>query len=143
MSVSRQSTGSWKRQSGLNAEPLVLTDWAIYLDVDGVAVHSHGSFHHGLAERRVRMDVATQLPGGALEQLRQRGLGDELGGAGSHDVGAEQPAALRVADHLHETGRLSMDDRAPERGERELDDLELVAFLARLLLGESHRGDLR
>src|ERR1700688_4395241 len=133
MSVSRQFTASWKRQSGLNAEPLVLTDCAIAgsgLDVDRVAVYGHRGFHHGLAEGRVGVDVAAELPGVALEELSQRGLGDELGGAGPDDVRAEQAAALGVAHHLHETGRLAVDDRAPERGERELADLHLVPFLA-------------
>src|SRR5258706_16380312 len=86
-SVSRQSTGCWKRQSGEKASPRVLTVCAIrFLDVDGVAVDGHRGLHHGLAQRRVRVDVAAQLPGVALEQLRERGLRDQLGGARAHDV---------------------------------------------------------
>ena len=36
------------------------------------------------------VDVAPELPRIALEELRQRRFGDELGGVGAHDVGAEQ-----------------------------------------------------
>src|SRR5712692_11266565 len=98
-----------------------------------MAVDGHGGFHHRLAECRVRMDVATELPSIALEQLSKRGLGDELGGARPDDVRAEQAAGLGVRDHLCEAAGFAVDDRAPERCEGKLADLDLVAFLDRLL----------
>src|SRR6266567_8559033 len=95
ISVSRQSTGCWKRQSGANSEPFVLTVWAIAeLDVDGVPVHSERRLHHRLTQGRMRMNVPSELPRIALEQLGQRGLGDELGGARPDDMRADEWPAL-------------------------------------------------
>src|SRR5256885_3083089 len=89
-SVSRQATGSWNRHSGLNeCSSRVLVVCAMTLDMNRAAVDGQRSLHHGLAQRRMRVDVAPQLPGVALEQLCERRLGDELGGAGADDVRAE------------------------------------------------------
>src|SRR5881409_3620942 len=99
-SVSRDATGSWNRHSGVKDGWRVFVDWATGLKVDGVAVHGHRRLHHRLAERRVRVDVAAELPGVALEELRQRGLGDELGRAVADDVRAQQLAGLGVGDDL-------------------------------------------
>src|SRR5438270_9741857 len=117
-SVSRQSTGCWNRQSGEKASPFFVAVCAIAgLEVDRVAVDGHRGLHDGLAQSRVGMDVAAELPGVALEQLRERGLGDELRGVLAHDVRAQQPPCLRVRDHLYEAGRLAVDDRAAESAE--------------------------
>src|SRR6266568_6508720 len=143
-SVSRQSTAGWKRQSGANSEPFGLTVWAIAeLDVDGVPVHSERRLHHRFTQGRVWVDVPSELPRVAVEQLRERGLGDELGGARADDVRADERPALRVRDHLHEPGRLAVDDRAAKCGEGKLADLHLAARVARLLFGEADRRDLR
>src|SRR5947199_10540153 len=89
-SVSHHATGSWNRQTGLNEGPVVLVVCATgVLEVDGVAVYSHRRLHHRFAQRRMWMDVAAELPCIALEELRQRRLGDQLGRLGADDVGAQ------------------------------------------------------
>src|SRR5437868_10912173 len=96
-SVSRHATGSWNRQSGLNEGPFVLVVCAIgVLEVDGVAVYSHRRLHHRFAQRRMWMDVAAEFPRIALEELRQRRLGDQLSRLSADDVGAEHLAGLGV-----------------------------------------------
>ena len=65
--------------------------------MDCVAVDGESRFHHGLAEGGVGVDVATHLPGIALEQLGQRRLRDELGRGGSDHVTAEELAWTRVS----------------------------------------------
>src|SRR5690348_17039869 len=91
----------------------------------------------------MRVDVAAELPGVALEELSKRGLGDELRGAVADDVRAEQLSRLGVGDHLDEAAGLAVDLRSANGGERELPDLDLVPLLARLLLGQPNRRDLR
>src|SRR5438270_2856703 len=109
-SVSRHATGSWNRQSGVNDGSRVLVVCAIgRLEVDGAAVDGHRRLHDRLAERRVRMDVPAELPRVALEQLRQRRLGDELGRAVADDMGPEQLAGLGVGDDLDESAGLAVD----------------------------------
>src|SRR5438445_11607632 len=106
-SVSRHGTGSWKRQSGLKEGPLVWVFCAMaVLEVDGVAVHGHRRLHHRLAQRRMRVDVAAQLPCVALEELRERRLGDQLRGLGPDDVGSEHLAGLGGGGGLHTTRRV-------------------------------------
>src|SRR5207237_7781483 len=89
------------------------------------------------------MDVASQLPGVALEKLRECRLGDQLRGAGTDDMGTQEPPALRVGHHLHEAGSLAVDLRAAESCERKLAELDLMALFACLLFGQADRGDLR
>src|SRR5215472_18602361 len=98
-SVSRQSTGSWNRQSGWNAFRFATCAFVSaigLLDVERHAVDCEGGFADRLAEGRMRMDVAADLPGIAPEQLRQRRLGDQLGGLDADHVGAQQLTGLRV-----------------------------------------------
>src|SRR5207247_2213233 len=116
---------------------------AIGIEGEGVAVHGHRRLHHRLAERRVRVDVAAELPGVALEELRQRGLSDELGRAVADDVCAQQLPGLGVGDDLDEAAGLAVDLRPADGREGELADLHLEPLLARLLLGQPDRRDLR
>src|SRR6266566_8888465 len=93
-SVSRQSTGSWKCQSGANVCLVFCPVSAMSLycsmlrdglrrpvsDVQGLPIDREGGLPDRLAERGVGVDVAADLPGIALEQPGQRGLADQLGG---------------------------------------------------------------
>src|SRR5260370_28693453 len=107
--VWRHATGSWKRQSGLKEGPFVLVICAtVLLEVDGVAVNRHRRLHHSLAQRRVGVDVAAELPSVALEELGQGWLGDELSRLAAADVLAEHLARLGGRDDLHEAAVLAV-----------------------------------
>src|SRR5437879_5886359 len=143
-SVSRHGTGSWKRQSGLKERPFVWVFCAMaVLEVDGVAVHGHRRLHHSLAQRRMRMDVPAKLPRVALEELRQRRLGNELCRLRPDDVRAKHLAGLGVRDDLHETRRVAMDLSPADGGEREAPHFHFVSFLPGLLFGQTDGSDLR
>src|SRR5205814_8220642 len=108
-----------------------------------VAVDGQRCLHHGLAQRRMRVDVAPELPGVALEQLCERRLCDELGGAGADYVRAQHLACLGVGDDLDKAPSLAVDLGAPDRREGNLADLDLAARVACLLLGHPDRRYLR
>ncbi len=74
--------------------------------------------------------------------VRSRRLGDEVGRARPDDVGAQQPARLRVGDDLDEAFDLAECQGATRRAERELPDFHRDAFFLRLFLAESHVRDL-
>ena len=111
--------------------------------MDGVAVHGQCGLHDRLAQRRVRVDVAAELPRVALEQLRQCRLGDELCRVGSDDMRAEHLARLGVGNDLDKAAGLTVDDRPAQRRERKAADPHFVSFLFGLLLGQADRRDLR
>src|SRR5947207_15737089 len=121
------------------------SEWSVpsRLEMDCVAINGHRRLHHRLAQRRVGVDVATELPRIALEELCQRRLRDELGGVGPNDVRAQHLAGLGVGDDLDEAARLAVDLRAPDRREWKAANLYLVPVVASLLFGEADRGDLR
>ena len=111
--------------------------------VDHVAGEAVEGLLHGLGQRRVRVHVARRLEGGEVPLLRERELGKQLGHVGADEVAAEQLEVLAVGDELDEADRLAQAVRLAVRRERELRDLDVVAGVARLLLGEAERGDLR
>ena len=97
--------------------------------MDRVAVHGQRRLHDRLAEGRVRVDVAAELPRVALEQLRQCRLGDELCRVGSDDMRAEHLARLGVGNDLDEAASLTVDDRPAQRREGKAADPHLVSKL--------------
>src|SRR3979411_602927 len=109
----------------------------------GAAVCGYSCLHDRLAQRRVRMDVATELPRVALEQLRQSRLRDQLRRVGSDDVRAEHLAGFGVGDDLDEAAGLTVDDGAAQRCERKFADADLASLVLGLLFSQTHRGDLR
>ena len=96
-----------------------------------------------LAERRVGVHVAGQLGRGEVPLLRQRELGQQLGHVVADEVPAEQLAVLAVGDQLDEAAGVAEAVRLAVGGERERGDLDVVALVAGLLLGEAEAGDLR
>ena len=62
---------------------------------------------------------------------------------GADEVAAEQFAVLGVGDQLDEPGRVAEAVRLAVGGERELRDLDVVALVAGLRLGQAEAGDLR
>jgi len=86
----------------------------------------------------VGVDVATELPGVALEELCESRLGDELGGVGAHDVRAEELSRLGVGDDVDETACLAVDLRPADRLKRKFSDFHLVSFFSRLHLGQTY-----
>src|SRR5262249_7258413 len=107
------------------------------LDVQGHAVDSQGGFANRFAHGGVGVNVATDLPGVALEEPGQRRLGDQLGRLHAHDVCAEDLARPGVGDQLGEALRLAVNDGPAVGQERELADFDLVAALASLRLRQS------
>ena len=91
-------------------------------------------------QRRVRVHVARRLEGGEVPLLRERQLGQQLGHVGADQVAAEQLEVLAVGDELDEADRLAEAVGLAVRRERELRDLDVVAGVARLLLGETERA---
>ena len=88
------------------------------------------------------------------DRLHQFGLGrlqlagdgialDQLGHLGADHMRAEQFAGLRVEHGLDEALGLAQRDRLAVADEREFADLDLVAGLLGLGLGQADAGDLR
>ncbi len=82
-----------------------------------------------LGQRGVGVDVAGHLVGREVPLLRQRQLGQQLGGLRADDVAAEQLAVGVVADQLDEPAGLADALRLAVGRERELRDLDLPAAL--------------
>src|SRR3954465_5656383 len=107
---------------------------------DQPAVGGARGLHDALGERRVAVDDARDLGVAALEELDVDELLDELGGAGADDVAAEHLAVLLVADDLDDAGAVAVDRAGPDRAVLDLADDDVVALLARLLLGQPERS---
>ena len=71
----------------------------------------------------------------------QRRLGDDVGRAVADDVDAEHLVRVGVDDDLHEAVGVGVGDRAAERGEGELADLDLAALRLGLLGADAGGGD--
>src|SRR5690606_37097706 len=112
-------------------------------EVDHVPREAVDRLLDGLGQRRVRVHVARDLVDGEVPLLRERELGQELGRVGADEVAAEELAVRRVGDELDEPGRVAEAVRLAVRHEREGRDLDVVALVARLLLGETEARDLR
>ena len=102
----------------------------------------HALVHH-LRQRRMREDRVHQLFLGGLEVHGDDEALDQLGHFGADHVRAEQLAGLRVEDRLDQAFRLAERDRLAVADEGEAADLDLVALLLRLRLGQADRCDLR
>src|SRR3954454_14343169 len=79
----------------------------------------------------------------ALERLRVDELLDQLGGARADDVPADQLAVLLVADHLDHAAAVAVHGTRADRAVVDLADDDVDALLARLLLGQPERADVR
>ena len=84
-------------------------------DMNRRAVRRVSGLAHRFGHGRMRVDGANQLFNGAFQPQRQRGFGDQLGGARADDVNAEDLVVLLVGDDLDEAFRLAGDARACER----------------------------
>src|SRR5690606_25814919 len=112
-------------------------------DVDRVAQGRGAGLHQGLPEGGVRVDGRRHVLRGRHHFHGEGRLADQIAGGGPDDVDPHDPPGARVGDDLHEAVRLRDAHGAPERGEREAPRLDGEAFLLRLLLRETDRGDLR
>ena len=88
------------------------------------------------------MDDARDLGVAALERLGVDELLDQLGRLGADDVAAEQLAVLLVADDLDQAAAVAVDGAGADGAVLDLADDDVVALLARLLLGEPEAGDV-
>src|SRR3954452_22617902 len=85
---------------------------------------------------------ALDLVESALECPGVDELLDQLGGARADDVAAYELAVLLLADHLDHPAAVPVDRAGPDRAVVDLADDDVVALLARLLLGEAERPDV-
>ena len=87
---------------------------------------------------------ARDLARGRLEGEGEADLGDQLGGAGAHEVGAHDLPVARLGEDLREARGVGRGDRLARGGEREAADAQVVAVArARLGLAEPDPGHLR
>src|SRR4051794_33954342 len=113
------------------------------LPVDQPAVGGAGGLHDRLRQRGMPVDGPRDLAVAALERLGVDELLDELGRARADDVAADQLAVLLVADDLDQAAAVAVDGAGADRAVLHLADHDVVAGLARLLLGETERADVR
>src|SRR5579864_7452730 len=113
------------------------------LRVNRSAVRRVCCLAHCLGHRRMRVNRPNQFLDGRLEPQGDSRLRDELGGARTNQVHAEQLIVLRLGDNLHEALRFAGDSRAAEHAEREQAGADIVAALHRLGFGQSDAADLR
>src|SRR5581483_8829051 len=111
-------------------------------EADRLADDRERRLHHGLGERRMRVDRAPEVLDRPLERHRERDLGDELRRLGAADMPAQDLAVARLAHDLDDPFGLAAGDGAPERPERRDPDPHVVAGLARLLLRQADGRDL-
>src|SRR5262245_20010387 len=90
----------------------------------------------------MRVHAARDVLRARAELDRDRGLGDEIGGARPEDVDAEDAVGLRVRDDLDAAVGLSEAARAPVRHERERADRDVDAALRGVLLREPDAREL-
>src|SRR5713101_1197816 len=116
---------------------------AILLNVDRDAVDGQGGLLDGFRDGRMGSDARPDLEGCRLEELGQRGLGNELGGIRAEDEDADQFVRVRVADDLHEALGLTEDHALGIARQREFPDLDVQSLVARLLFRQSETRHLR
>src|SRR5919204_1267476 len=107
------------------------------LSVDRPAVDRAGGVEDGLGDRRVGVDDSGQLLVAALERHHGDELGDHVAGAVPDYVGAEDLAVLGAGDELDEPIAVVVDGGGPAPAELLAADLDVVAGLLRLSLGEA------
>ena len=110
--------------------------------MDEPAIRRARRLHDRLAQRRVAVDDARDLGIAALEQLGVDELLDELGRLRADDVAAEQLAVALVADDLDQAAAVAVDRAGADGAVLDLADGDVVAGLARLLLGQPEGGDV-
>src|SRR4029078_11466608 len=115
--------------------------WAA-LEVDRWSVAGHRSFPDDLRQGRVGVGRAADLPRRRVELEGQRRLRDEVRRVRTDDVNAERVVGRGIGDDLGEALVLAADDRLGDGLERDLADLDGVALLLGLRLGQADRGDL-
>jgi hypothetical protein len=86
---------------------------------------------------------ARDLRVAALERLRVDELLDQVDGLGADDVTADELAVLLVPDDLDDAGAVAVDRARADGAVLELADDDVEALLARLLLGQPERRDVR
>src|SRR5215217_7084858 len=86
---------------------------------------------------------ARDLVEAALQRPRVDELLDQLGGARADDVPADQLAVLGLADDLDHAAAVAVDRARADRAVVDLADHDVEALLARLLLREPERADVR
>src|SRR5664280_3477890 len=89
------------------------------------------------------MDDPCELGVAALESANVHQLLDQLRGACPHDVSSEQLAVAALADDLDQARAVAVDGAAADRAVGNLADDDVVSLLARLLLGEPERANVR
>src|SRR5215813_1388551 len=100
-------------------------------------------FFNGLAQRRVRMDVAGDLARRQLGEPGQRQLRQKFSHVRADHLGAEHLTVFFVADQFDEACRVAQSLSFAVRREWELGDVDVMASLARLFLSVTKAGDLR
>src|SRR3954466_13302761 len=110
--------------------------------VDEPAIRRPCRLHDRLAERRVAVDDARELRVAALQQLDVDELLDELRRLRADDVAAQQLAVALVADDLDQAAAVAVDRAGADGAVLDLADGDVVAGLARLLLGQPERRDV-
>src|SRR3954471_6342047 len=111
--------------------------------VDEPAIRSPSRLHDRLAQRRVAVDDARELRVAALQQLDVDELLDELRRLRADDVAAQQLAVALIADDFVQAAAVAVDRAGPNGAVLDLADGDVVAGLARLLLGQPERRDVR
>ena len=105
-------------------------------------MHRVRGLHHRLAERRVRVNGSTELPGRDLHQHRWYRLGDEIGRMRADNMHTEHLIALRIRENFYETLGLIHRHRFSERGKREFADDIIHPLALKLLFALPDRTDL-
>ncbi len=102
-----------------------------------------GRFHDRFAEGRVGVHVAGDLFRRDVHPLCQGQFRQQFGHLGADHVGAEQLAALRIAEQLDESGGFIQPQGFAVGPEGELARLDLVAAFLGLRFGKAEGGHLR
>lgn len=92
--------------------------------------------HHGLAQRRMRMNGERHVVGEGTHLDGERGLADHVGGPRADDVHAQDLMRPAVGHGLHEAVGLAHRHGTTARRERHLAHLHVDTAGARLVLGE-------
>src|SRR5919112_6047151 len=97
------------------------------LKMNWMSFHGHRCFPDDLGEARVGVHGHPYLLRGALDELGEDALGDQVGHLGSYGVHPEDEVGLRVGHYLEEPVRLALYEGLADGPERELGLVDLVA----------------
>src|ERR687889_9160 len=110
--------------------------------MDRMSFRGHRGLSDDLREARVGMHGHPDLLRGALDELGEDALGDEIRDLRAYGVHTEDKIRLLVGDDLEEPVGLAFDKRLADGPERELRLPDFVTLFLGLRLGEPERGHL-